>query len=560
MPRLPFVLTMGALFLAILTVGRQGPARSAVAKSPAASASTDLLLVLREQADLTDAAGIDDWFARGRWVVSRLRETAARSQAPLLARLEDGLASGAVHSFRSYYVVNAIAVRGDRDWLAGLAGDPVVVAAVPLAAVSAVGGPVTAPATAEWGVAQIGADEVWTDFGLRGDGVVVASVGTGVDASHPALAAQYRGTETGSHDYNWFDPTGAFPNAPGDDNGHGSHTTGTIVGDDAGVNQIGVAPGARWIAVKACNAFGACSQADLLAAAEWVLAPYPIGGGPGQGDPDQRPHLVNITWGGAGGDPWFQAATQSWRAAGIVPIAAAGGGGPAPGTIGSPADYPEVIAAGATDALDFVASFSARGPSALTPEIKPDVVAPGVGIRSANSEGGYSIFSGTSMAGAHLAGCAALVRAAAPALGPQEVEDVLEATALDVDAPGPDFNAGHGRIDCYAAVQAVGEFVRVPWIGLWGQHNGAVGLARGVVVVVDDAGNRVDAAMVSVTWTLPGGAVVSQTRQTVNGLAWFQRLFIQPGLVTLAVDDIDIEGMLLDRPASVLSRSEPIGP
>lgn len=412
------------------------------------------LVYLTTQADLSAAYQITEWQARGQYVYDTLYQTAQRSQADLRSWLAAANHEGSVVAYRPYYIVNAILVTSDLTALDALAARADVARIEPLATYFVPQANVTpaAPTAVEWGVAQIGADQVWADYNIRGQGVVVGNIGTGVQHTHPALNTQYRGTDTGSHDYNWFDATGAFPAAPNDDNGHGTHTMGVTVGDDGGGNQIGVAPEARWIAAKGCNSFGACSNADLLEAGEWMLAPYPIGGNPGQGDPDQRPHVVNNGWGGPGGNTWYQAMVQAWRAANIFPTFSVGGGGPTPGSIGSPADYAESFASGATDMDDMLAPFSARGPSSLTDDIKPDVVAPGVEIRSATLNNGYAIYSGTSMATSFSAGCAALVYAAGPGLDSYDVENLIQDTALDLGDPGPDYDYGYGRVDCYAAV------------------------------------------------------------------------------------------------------------
>lgn len=412
------------------------------------------LVYLTTQADLSTAYQFTDWQARGQYVYETLYRTAQQSQVGLRNWLAAASSQGSVTAYRSYYIINAILVTSDLATLDALAAradvariEPTVTYVIPQQRLAA-----ATPTTIEWGVTQIGADQVWTDYNIRGQGAVVGNIDTGVQYTHPTLINQYRGTDTGSHDYNWFDATGAFPTAPNDDNAHGTHTMGVIVGDDGGSNQIGVAPEARWIAARACNSFGACSNADLLAAGEWMLAPYPIGGNPGQGDPDLRPNVVNNAWGGAGGNTWYQAMVQAWRAANIFPTFAVGGGGPIPGSIGSPADYAESFASGATDMDDMLAPFSARGPSSLTDDIKPDVVAPGVEIRSAVLNNGYAIYSGTSMATSFSAGCAALIYSADPGLDSYAVENLIQDTALDLGAPGPDYDYGYGRIDCYAAV------------------------------------------------------------------------------------------------------------
>ena len=120
----------------------------------------------------------------------------------------------------------------------------------------------------EWGIANINADDVWSTHGVTGEGIVVGNIDTGAQFDHPALVAQYRGNIGGGsfdHNYNWFDPSNICRSpAPCDNNSHGSHTMGTMVGDDGAANQIGVAPGAKWIAAKGCES-NSCSDPALLA-------------------------------------------------------------------------------------------------------------------------------------------------------------------------------------------------------------------------------------------------------------------------------------------------------
>src|SRR5688572_8996918 len=200
-------------------------------------APTDLLIRFHKRADLSGATAITGWAERGRYVVDRLRETADASQAKTRARLK---AAGVDH--RSYWVVNTILVSSADIGLAeALAADPEVSR---LTEVSRYQVPEPMPGTnstpvavngVEWGVANIGADRVWNEFGVRGDGLVVATIDTGVQSDHPALAARYRGNlgnGTVDHNYNWFDPSqvcGQPSTVPCDNIGHGTHVLGTMV-------------------------------------------------------------------------------------------------------------------------------------------------------------------------------------------------------------------------------------------------------------------------------------------------------------------------------------------
>jgi subtilisin family serine protease len=435
------------------------------------------LVYLTEQADLRPAYDIADWEARGEFVYKTLLETAERSQKELLADLEAQQTEGFVSSYHPHFIVNAVTVTGNQMAVNRLLARPDV-ARIERGSDIYIPDPIrepvlspaevkdsSAPSSLAWGVSKIRADEVWSDLGITGAGVVVANIDTGVDYTHPALVNQYRGTATGSHDYNWYDPGGTYPNAPGDNHGHGTHTMGTMVGDDGAGNQIGVAPGAQWIAAKGCGT-GWCDGDHLLSAAEWMLAPCPIGVEPGDSscDPGKRPRVVNNSWSGGGGNAWLQGVVNAWRAADIFPAFACGNSGPDQGTVGSPGDYAESFCSGATDNDDAIAGWSSRGPSSLTPETKPDVSAPGVAVRSSVPGGGYEDWSGTSMASPHTAGTVALLAEANPALSIEEMEQALYRTVVDLGEDGPDTSYGYGRIDARAAVGSVIDDDPVPWL------------------------------------------------------------------------------------------------
>ncbi len=219
---------------------------------------------LASKADLSAASGISDWVERGQFVYDTLRQHAEDSQASVLAKLDE---MGAVYT--TYWVSNAIRVTGDAEVVDTMAADPKVETIVapfkfdipePLA-----GSTEDTIDAVEWGVARINAPQVWDDFGVRGQGIIVANIDTGVDFEHEALVNQYRGNNgdgTFDHNFNWHDPSeicGSPSLEPCDNDGHGTHTMGTMVGDDGGENQIGVAPEARWIAAKGCE-FNTCSD------------------------------------------------------------------------------------------------------------------------------------------------------------------------------------------------------------------------------------------------------------------------------------------------------------
>ena len=270
----------------------------------------------------------------------------------------------------------------------------------------------------EWNIARVRADEVWRALDIAGAGVVVANMDTGVDWTHPALQSKYRGSDS-DHNYNWYDCTGTYPSTPADGYGHGTHTMGTMVGSaPGGAFHIGMAPAAQWTAVKVLDDDGVGYDTWIHAGFQWLLAPTDLSGS--NPDPGQAPDVVNNSWGPGlsnVADLTFLPDVQALRAAGIFPVFSAGNsGGLGDGSIATPAGYPESFAVGTTDFQDAIASFSSRGPS-FWEELKPEVSAPGVDIRSSVPGGGYEGgWSGTSMAAPHAAGLAALLLSANPTL------------------------------------------------------------------------------------------------------------------------------------------------
>jgi subtilisin family serine protease len=356
-------------------------------------------------------------------VYDRLRARARSAQADTRRWLD---ARGI--PWRTLYIVNALAVEGDLDLaralsergeVARIVGDPVVRAIEPEAEQDSL-----APAGIEWNVSAVHADTVWTSDGVRGEGIVVASADSGVEWSHPALKAKYRGWDgtTASHDFNWHDAI-ADTTTPFDDLNHGTHTVGTMVGDDGGANQIGVAPGAKWIACKNMNV-GNGSPSSYLECLQFFLAPYPHGGDPEtDGVPSLAPQVVNNSWYCPPSEGCDNAtlldAFAALRSAGILSVGAVGNHGPACSSAAYPPEfYADALSVGATMSSLALASYSARGPvtADASNRLKPELSAPGSGVRSSIPGSTYSLMSGTSMASPHVAGAAALLWSARPGL------------------------------------------------------------------------------------------------------------------------------------------------
>jgi hypothetical protein len=329
--------------------------------------------------------------------------------------------------YRRYYIINMIRVDGHwwlmqrfQEWpgVSGVVWNPNVREyrwRIPFP----YGGGESSGAEVQDNLDAIHADKAWR-LGAHGDGIVVAGQDTGYEWNHPALLDQYRGWDGDcpEHDYNWHD---AWDDTvePFDDDGHGTHTMGIVVGDDGKGNRVGVAPAATWIGCRNMRR-GIGNPGSYAECLEYFLAPYPHGGDPfTEGDVARAPHVVTNSWGcpeweGCSQDT-LEGAVQALRAAGIIMVVGAGNDGPACGTAATPpAGYDAAFSVGATDNEAVIVDYSSRGP--VGDQIKPDVTAPGAYVRSSVPGGRYGFAGGTSMATPHVAGLVALVWSAQPGL------------------------------------------------------------------------------------------------------------------------------------------------
>jgi subtilisin family serine protease len=387
--------------------------------------SSDYIILVGEQADLSAAYAIEDWDARGEYVVTALSEAAQNSQAEILAALDQ---SG--QKYQSFISVNAIYVfGGTRSGINSVQSLPGVARIVapqdrPLAEGSIVQSwAMRAPTVVvnkdpdpdaeiypTWGISFSHVQQMWDEYATTGQGIIVANLDTGVDYTHPALNSNYRCKANPGSAACWYDPFEEY-SIPTDDHWHGTHTMGTMVAIDNQSLRVGMAPGATWIACNACEnyyGYGYCPDLALLYCADWALHPG--------GSAANRPNVINNSWGGSyEGDDWYRSAVQSWRASGIFPVFSAGNDGEyGCATIGSPADYPEsftVAALSNAGVHDAVASFSSVGPTSAfsQPYTKPNLTAPGDDVYSTVPNSGYDYSDGTSMAAPHVAGAVALL-------------------------------------------------------------------------------------------------------------------------------------------------------
>lgn len=488
---LVLVLTIFAIVLNAQTNFWQHKIDASLWKKAEASAAVEFIVVLKEQADISTAKILKTKEEKGQFVFNALQKTALQSQKPIIRILQ----SEKVYH-RSFFVLNAIYCVGDARLLRLLAERDDVSyltdnQSIPLQVPTVDNDVLLARSAIEWGIQRINADQVWA-LGYKGQGVIVGGQDTGYEWTHPAIQGKYRGWNgmTADHNYNWHDaihklnplngdttnaslnPCGLDSTIPCDDDSHGTHTMGTMVGDDDAGNQIGVAPDARWIAVRNMER-GWGSPASYIEGFQWFIAPTNLNNQ--NPDPKKAPHVINNSWGcptiegcNTSNFAMMNTVVNNVRAAGIVVVVSAGNSGSSCSTVNDPAAIFEgSFAVGASRQNDTIAGFSSRGPVTVdgSGRVKPNVVAPGVSVRSAVRGGGYQSLNGTSMASPHVAGLVALMISANPELAGQveKIETIIEETAKPMQTTEncgglsgleiPNNTYGYGRVDALAAVQ-----------------------------------------------------------------------------------------------------------
>src|SRR5215472_3916394 len=451
--------------------------------------SASVIILLADQANVNAGYNMRDQDARGWFVYNTLSQHATRTQRGIRSLLD----SRGV-TYQSFFVVNMIVANADRALVEALAARPDVARVDSNRPTRWIEDPSIAnfsvtpsnAVTVEWGVQDVNAPQVWA-MGFTGQGIVIGNEDTGMRWTHVALKPHYRGWNgvTADHNYNWHDsihdsvgnPCGNDSPFPCDDNGHGTHTTGTTSGDDGTGNQIGVAPGAKWIGCRNMDS-NTGTPARYTECFQFFIAPTDLNGQ--NPNPALRPHVINNSWtcpvseGCTTGDE-LRMIVENTQAAGIFVEASAGNSGSACSTVSDPPAYYEAsFSTGAIDITNTLAGFSSRGPVTRdgSNRLKPNISAPGVNVRSSyfTSDTTYANLSGTSMAGPHVVGTVALLWSARPQL----VRDIattkmiLQNTAnpgVTVNPPQtcggipnttiPNNSFGYGRVDALAAVNSV---------------------------------------------------------------------------------------------------------
>lgn len=260
-----------------------------------------------------------------------------------------------------------------------------------------------------WGIKRVNAAGAWPR--VTGKGVKVVVIDTGIDYTHPELAPNYKGG------WNAVTMTGD----PMDDQGHGTHVSGTVAAARDGVGVAGVAPNAELYGVKVLDKYGSGQYSWIVAGIEWAV--------------ENKMQVINMSLGGRSGTAALAEVMKVAHQAGIAIVCAAGNDS---GAVNFPARYPEAIAVSASDSSDKLAYFSSKGPEL-------SVIAPGVSVYSTKKGGGYTSMSGTSMASPHVAGLAALAVEAGNN-GAEAVRSALKGAATQLPTVDPG-HQGAGMVD-----------------------------------------------------------------------------------------------------------------
>jgi serine protease AprX len=428
---------------------------------------------------------------RREFVVNQLKSAAAKNHASVISLLEKEESVGNVRRVRSLWLANVVAAEVTRSVIDKLARSPSVVRidSDPYE-YALIDGPHASnpppdnlsPAMPDtvWNLYLIDAPCAWQQ-GYTGQGIVVGHFDTGVNYTHVDLA-DHIWTNAGETPSNGIDDDGNgyvddyygydFANTdsdPRDDNGHGTHTAGSVAGDGTAGRNTGVAPDARIMSLKVLDSGGSGAETDV-----WEAIQYSLDNG------------ADVLTFSIGWLHFLNPDRASWRnafngvmLAGVSAAVAAGNERelaflfPPPDNVRTPGDVPPpwlhpdqiltgglsgVVTVGATDASDVIADFSSLGP------VEWDTVAPWLdypynreditSLDFNDSTGYISGWSGTSMACPHVAGLMALMLSKNPNVSPAEVDSITETTALELGSPGKDNDYGSGRIRVCDAINA----------------------------------------------------------------------------------------------------------
>lgn len=444
-----------------------------------------------EQLDMNIKTQFMDNKTRREFVINEMKKFTEKFQYDVITTLGGNVKDGTVKSLRSFWAFNGFSCSATADVINMLAmrhDVKLIISDIEQNMLPEKWDPRPAGDVRgnAWNIDKVHAPEVWNfngESGYTGNGVIVAVIDTGVNYNHGDIADNMWDGDASypHHGYDFVNND----NDPIDDHGHGTHCAGTVAGYGTNGTHTGVAPGAKIMALKALDAAGNCTSENVIRAMQFAI--------------EHNADVMSMSLGSHGGGYYlYRQVLETALAAGIPAAVAAGNDGdnlgayPIPYNITSPGNCPPpylhpdqailsgglsaVICTGATDVNDSRMYFTAAGPATWTAGefhgdyndypyvpgsstaiglIRPDVAAPGQNITSLayDSNTGYTIMDGTSMATPCNAGVIALLLEANPGLTPAEIDYILETTAVKCDGSTSKSNhTGSGRIDALAAV------------------------------------------------------------------------------------------------------------
>jgi subtilisin family serine protease len=453
-----------------------------------ANKTVSVLVYMKDQVDLSNAINFHTKEEKTNYVYQKLRVNAEKTQTPIIKYLNSKSVT-----YQAYTVVNLVKVEADYEtftWLTNRKEVKSISYDQPMPMLEVREDrplPSNRAQEVSWGVKNIGADSLWS-LGVRGQGAIVGGQDTGYGWELNAIAKSYRGKAASGavdHNYNWHDairvksplnsddknPCGYDLKTPCDDDNHGTHTMGTMVGEDS-LNAFGVAPLAQWIGCRNMER-GWGAPSTYIECFEWFLAPTDLNGK--NPDPNKAPDVINNSWGCPEKEgcypfnfPIMETVIKNLKAAGVFVVVSAGNDGPSCNSVANPAAIFEAsFSVGAHNVSNAIAGFSSRGGVKIDSSyrVKPNVSAPGVSVKSITKNGSYASYSGTSMAGPHVAGAVALLVSARPQLRGQVdvLENLLEQSAIKTNADKicdsvainqtPNNTFGYGRINVLKAYE-----------------------------------------------------------------------------------------------------------
>jgi hypothetical protein len=453
-------------------------------------------IILAEQADAQELIRMAEAFPtkaeRREFVINTLKRQAEDSQASLIEELNRLETNGLVEEIKPLWIVNSVSCYANEEAISAISQRKDILTYYVCEEFQCIEDEsVTAVELGDEreiaeNIVKVNADQVWA-LGYTGEDVLVALIDTGVRLDHADLQGRLwdGGAEYPNHGYDFYQ----HDNDPSDTHGHGTHVAGTIVGTGISGTQTGVAPGAKIMVLKVFHGEDNLTEVTMCVEAMQFALEH---------DAD----VMNMSLGQPLPDSsvkrMLRQACDNTLAAGVVAAVCAGNSrqiqmlAPVPYNIWSPGDCPPphlhedqlvnaggtscVICVGAVNNNDVLGGFSSEGPatwSGVTPYndypyssgsptniglIRPDVCAPGVNVKSLDfsTTNGYCLKSGTSMATPCVAGTIALMLSRDHELTPEQIDEILERTAVPLSAhKSNDF--GSGRIDALAAVNAIGD-------------------------------------------------------------------------------------------------------